>query len=63
MKWMLTITWSKLVALVFQSLAFILDLKFKSNGTVFMFTMPFSVFLITGKQYLDSKKKEANGKD
>ena len=58
MKWMLTITWSKLVALVFQSLAFILDLKFKSSGTVFMFTMPFSVFLITGKQWIDLKKKE-----
>lgn len=59
MKWLLTITWSKLVALIFQCLAFTLDLKFGTHGTVFMFTMPFSVFLITGKQYFDSKKNEA----
>lgn len=57
MKWLLTITWSKLVALIFQTMAFILDWKFKQNGTIFMFTIPFSVFLITGKQYFDSKKE------
>jgi hypothetical protein len=57
MKWLLTITWSKLMALIFQVLAFVIDMKFKTNGTVFMFCMPFSVFLITGKQYFDSKKK------
>ena len=58
MKWLLTITWSKLMALIFQSLAFILDFKFNTNGTGFMFSLPFSVFLITGKQYFDAKKAE-----
>ena len=58
MKWILTITWSKLVALIFQIMAFILDWKYSTNGTVFMFSLPFSVFLITGKQYLDSKKEK-----
>lgn len=58
MKWILTITWSKLMAFIFQCLAFTLDIKFKTNGTVFMFSLPFSVFLITGKQYFDSKKQE-----
>lgn len=57
MKWSLTITWSKLMALIFQSLAFVIDIKYKTNGTVFMFSLPFTVFLITGKQYFDSKKK------
>ena len=56
MKWLLTITWSKLMALFFQSLAFTIDFKFNTGGTVFMFSLPFSVFLITGKQYFDSKK-------
>jgi hypothetical protein len=60
MKWLLTITWSKLMALIFQAMAFVLDWKYKTNGTVFMFSLPFSVFLVTGKQYFDSKK-EQNG--
>lgn len=46
------------MAFIFQCLAFTLDIKFKTNGTVFMFSLPFSVFLITGKQYFDSKKQE-----
>ena len=58
MKFNITLTWSKAVALIFQVMAFILDLKFKAGGTVFMFSLPFNVFLITGKQYFDSKKDE-----
>lgn len=46
------------MAFIFQCLAFTLDLKYNTNGTVFMFSLPFSVFLITGKQYFDSKKSE-----
>ena len=44
------------MALIFQCLAFTLDMKFKTNGTVFMFSLPFSVFLISGKQWYDNKK-------
>ena len=58
MKFNLNITWSKLMAFIFQSMAFTLDVLFKTNGTVFMFSLPFSVFLLTGKQYFDSKKDE-----
>ena len=61
MKWLLNITWSKLMAFVFQVLAFVLDWKYSTNGTIFMFSLPFSVFLITGKQYIDSKKKINEG--
>jgi hypothetical protein len=60
MKFLITLTWSKLMALVFQCMAFILDWKYNTNGTIFMFTIPFSIFLITGKQYLDSKKPIAD---
>ena len=38
--------------------ALFLDIK-NGGATTFMFALPFIVFLITGKQYLDSK----NGKD
>ena len=56
----ITLTWSKIVALVMLILAFILDLKFTKGGTVTMFTIPFAVGLITGKQINDrlSKKKD-----
>ncbi len=55
MKFKIELSWSKLMALIFQVLAFTLDWKYKTNGTIFMFSLPFSVFLITGKQYIDSK--------
>jgi len=38
--------------------ALFLDIK-NGGATAFMFALPFIVFLITGKQYFDSK----NGKD
>lgn len=56
-KFNIELTWSKFVALIVLVLAFILDIQTKSGGTVFMFSIPFIVFLITGKQYLDTKKK------
>jgi hypothetical protein len=39
-------------------MAFILDLKYDNNGTIFMFALPFAVALITGKQILDKNKHE-----
>ena len=50
-----TLSWSKIVALVLIVLAFVLDLLHDKNGTVFMFTIPFVVFLITGKQLIDKQ--------
>lgn len=55
MKFEMVITWSKAMALLILGVAFILDIK--SEGfTCFMFAVPFIVFLITGKQFIDKKK-------
>ena len=55
MKISIDLTWSKLVALFVLIGALGLDyFVVKSNGT-FMYALPFVVFLITGKQYLDKK--------
>jgi len=56
----ITLTWSKLVAVVVLVLAFVMDFMNDRGGTVFMYALPFVVFLITGKQVIDWKK---NGKD
>lgn len=56
MEWKIIMTWSKVMALVVIILAFTIDIYSKSNGTVFMFSIPFVVFLITGKQLIDRKK-------
>lgn len=36
--------------------SFAMDFANDKQGTVFMFALPFVVFLITGKQWFDSKK-------
>jgi hypothetical protein len=59
MKFIIELTWSKVMALVVIILAFAIDIYMKQSGTVFMFSLPFVVFLITGKQFIDLKK---NGK-
>ena len=51
-----TLTWSKIVALVVLVLAFLMDFMADKGGTVFMYSLPFVVFLITGKQLIDAKK-------
>jgi len=58
MKILVTLTWSKIMAFLVLGSALFLDIK-NGGATAFMFALPFVVFLITGKQYLDSK----NGKD
>lgn len=55
-KFEVTLSWSKIMALVIVALAFIIDIMYEKSGTVFMYVIPFVVFLITGKQYLDKKK-------
>ena len=52
----INLTWSKAMAAVVLLLGFILDLANKAGGTVFMYTIPFVVFLITGKQFIDKGK-------
>jgi len=56
MKFIVELTWSKIMALVVILLAFAIDIHMKQSGTVFMFSLPFVVFLITGKQFIDMKK-------
>jgi len=58
MKFIIELTWSKLMALVVIILAFVIDLHFDKGGQVFMFSLPFTVFLITGKQGIDAMKKK-----
>ncbi len=50
MKFRITLTWSKIVAVLVIGLAFVIDLMNATPGTVFMFSLPFSVALILGKQ-------------
>jgi len=56
MKFAITLTWSKLTAGVIILCSFTLDL-ISGNNTVFMFSIPFAVALITGKQIVDANKK------
>jgi len=57
MKFLIELTWSKLMALVVVGCAMVIDVKNGAPGTVFMFTLPFAVFLITGKQFFDHRKE------
>jgi len=62
MKFLIELTWSKLMALAITGCAVFLDAKNGTPGTVFMFSLPFVVFLITGKQFFDHRKEiKTNG--
>jgi hypothetical protein len=50
------LTWSKIVALLVLCASVFLDVKNGTGATAFMFALPFIVVLVTGKQYIDSKK-------
>ena len=55
MKFSIILTWSKIVAVLILGSAVYLDIENGGTAT-FMFAMPFIVFLITGKQFIDRKK-------
>jgi len=57
-KFEITLTWSKIVALLMLMMAFVLDLVITKSATTTMYAIPFVVTLIAGKQYLDKKKDE-----
>ncbi len=57
MKFNIELSWSKLVALVVVGCAVYIDARNGLPGTVFMFSLPFAVFLITGKQFFDNREK------
>ena len=52
------LTWSKVMALVILIMSFVIDWANKVNGNVFMFALPFVVFLISGKQFFDRNKHD-----
>ena len=56
MKFNIELTGSKLMAFVVVGCAISIDIKNGLPGTVFMFSLPFAVFLITGKQFFDNRK-------
>ena len=55
MKFAIILTWSKIVAVLVLASAVYLDIQNGGSNTL-MFSMPFIVFLITGKQFIDRKK-------
>lgn len=57
----ITLTSSKIFAFCLLAAGIVIDIISKTNGTVFMFTVPFCCALITGKQTIDYfKMKKAN---
>ena len=56
----INLTYSKIIATLILLGSYAMDFLNDKNGTVFMFSIPFVVFLITGKQYLDNKKDVTN---
>lgn len=44
------------MAILIIVMAFVLELKFKTGGAIFQFTLPFVVVLVTGKQFFDYRK-------
>ena len=57
MKFSIELTWSKIMALVVLGYAFALDWRAGTFNNL-QYALPFVVFLITGKQYLDSRKSK-----
>jgi len=55
MKFIINVTFSKLMSLLILIVCFYLDIKTNNNNTT-MFGLPFLVFLITGKQFFDRNK-------
>ena len=56
MKFKIVLTWSKIMASAVLACAFLIDKELGQNST-FMFALPFIVFLITGKQFMDKGKE------
>ncbi len=56
MKFKIELTWSKIVAVLVLLAAVWLD-KLNGGANTFMFSLPFVVFMITGKQVIDWRKR------
>lgn len=55
MEFKIELTWSKLMALLVLGYAFAMDYGVEGH-TALIYSLPFIVFLITGKQALDLRK-------
>ena len=55
MKFMIEMTWSKLMALVVLGYAFYMDVTLLTSENL-RWCLPFVIFLITGKQVIDWRK-------
>ena len=51
------------MALIILVMAFVMDFANNKSGTVFMFALPFVVFLISGKQFFDRNKPDPESTD
>ena len=56
MNWNITLTWSKIIALMVLIAAVYLDIE-NTGINAFMYALPFITFLITGKQLADMRKE------
>jgi len=56
MKFAIILTWSKIVAVLVLGCAFYLDLTLKTEGKLFMFSLPFITAMIGIKQVFDKNK-------
>jgi len=56
------LTWSKIMALLLAADATYLDVTLDKGGAIFMFSLPFIVALITGKQITDRIKENRSVK-
>lgn len=61
MKIRIELTWSKLIALIVLIMGY--DLQMNDHAGMFMYVMPFVVFLITGKWVSEGYNKIKNAKD
>ena len=61
MKSEITLTWSKLLALLVLLYAYHMDLRAGEGYAAMMYALPFVVIMIGGKQALDLRDKIKNG--
>jgi len=55
------LTWSKIMAFVVLVYAFVMDIGVEGHSAL-IYSLPFVVFLITGKQVIDSRKTDTENK-
>ena len=62
MKVEITLTWSKLMALLVLIYAFVMDIRVEEGHTALIYVVPFVVIMIGAKQAMDLRKKDTENK-